>query len=648
MNLVPLPHQRDLARYLLHPETRRFVALWMMGTGKTPLAIIFCETNLFYRYPGQTIIPQLCIIVADPTIQKNFISNLQKFGKSQEHIEKFYRFWSYQLVATRPKEFAEISRNNIVVCDEIHEIRSVITTVQDKETAVDNKETDDTTNQIRFQNKPVRSGMQAAALLSGIQYAYKALGLTGTLIYNSLSDLYNIAWFLLSASSEETKQQFQENVKVTALKQNVMPEKSIEAFETVFKGKLSVCTIQSCGLQSQFPIAHELNVAIEMNAEYDHAYSLVETGQIEELKKKNETKLAGSGAFWSGLRQAANKINSVQSQKLQFVIEIIKAAKRRKERVVVTSSFLTRGLGLLIKEFPKHGIRFEEISGDIHSSVERQNSIDRFNDPSTALDVLILSGAGTTGVNLTCARRQINMESAWNTATKHQTNARIARLGSKMRQVTIYNLLMVKPGEPFRRFIAECKQMIRDKIPGTPTDVVAVPALSSLPSSSSSSTEKGLDMSIDVHLFQLQIKKSIAFQPCLEKYLPKWSMEQHPAWKEILSTCPSIDAFLSIRPKSSIDRKQSEVKDTPKTKGEVKDTHKTKTNGKVKQLEKKRTQLRSAWERDFGIISRLNDKKKSSSSSSSSSCSSFSSASSTSSDHALHFDTKGWLSQLGL
>jgi hypothetical protein len=305
-------------------------------------------------------------------------------------------------------------------------------------------------------------------------------------------------------------------------------------------------------------------------------------------------------------------------------------------------------LGLLIKEFPKHGIRFEEISGDIHSSVERQNSIDRFNDPSTALDVLILSGAGTTGVNLTCARRQINMESAWNTATKHQTNARIARLGSKMRQVTIYNLLMVKPGEPFRRFIAECKQMIRDKIPGTPTDVVAVPALSSLPSSSSSSTEKGLDMSIDVHLFQLQIKKSIAFQPCLEKYLPKWSMEQHPAWKEILSTCPSIDAFLSIRPKSSIDRKQSEVKDTPKTKGEVKDTHKTKTNGKVKQLEKKRTQLRSAWERDFGIISGLNDKKKSSSSSSSSSCSSFSSASSTSSDHALHFDTKGWLSQLGL
>lgn len=558
LTLTPTPYQENLARYLLHDDSQRLIACWQMGVGKTPLAILFFESHLI-----TTKRPLLCIVVASPTIQSNFKSNLFKFGKTQEHVDRFYRFWSYDLIAFRPEEFATLVKDNLVVCDEIHDIRSVITTAKhnsDSDAAVG---TADHKKPIFWDNKRVKQGSQAAACLIGLRGAYKVLGLTGTVIYNSLSDLYNMAWFVLNngrdPKAQERLEYFKANVKVAELKKNTMSSTTRAIFEQIFKGKISVQTIESCGLAHKFPRVNEIQVLIEMNSEYYDAYRCVEMSQIEELRKKKETKLLGSGAFWSGLRQAANKINSVESQKRQFILKLVHQAKARGERVSITSTFLSRGVGLLIKSFHTEQIRFVEISGDISVGAERQRAIDAFNDPRSSLDVIILSGAGTTGINLTRARRQINMESSWNSATRHQTNSRVARLGSAMSEVTIYNLLMVKPGAIFDEVVQEMRDVIDSKQHGAPTDVMIIRSTEqpndnqdiahnfsrlsvsiSADGDGKESKEDAEMTSIDVHLFRLQLSKSKAFQRVLTQDLPEWSIECHPAWQEILGTCPPL------------------------------------------------------------------------------------------------------------
>jgi len=631
LDIVPTQPQHDLTRYLLHKDVRRFIACWQMGVGKTPLAILFCETNLHYRYPGQTIEPRLCIVVAAPTMQQNFRDNLKKFGKSEQDIDTWYRFWSYDLVASRPYEFKKLVTNNIVVCDEVHDIRSVIVHGGSKTSGVGTDEV------VTFRGfSGIKAGIQAASLLWGIETAYKVLGMTGTLIYNSLSDLYNIGWFLLSASSEESKTLYGEMVKVSDLENNKINDNALKMFEHVFQGKLSVCTIESCGLSHKFPKVHEINVLIEMNAEYYEAYTMVENDEIEKLREKNETKLVTSGAFWSSLRQAANKINSVQSQKLQFIVEIVKATRARREKIVITSSFLSRGLGLLINEFRAHNWRFCEISGKVKPE-ERQKAIESFNNMTSGIDIIILSGAGTTGVNLASARRQINMESSWNTATRWQANARIARLGSPMAQVTIYNLLMVKPGDQFESFAEQMKQCIKEKEPGAPSDLIKIAAGNTTNITMGPSK---LVMSIDAHLFLKQLDKSRAFHPFLDVYLPQWSVEQHPAWQNLLKGCVPIDSFLNRGKKNNNnnnknkEQKEQKERKTKERKTKEKKTkqgrqkhninNEKKTSDKTtRKHEQKRELLLTAWQKEFGIRPAPSPSSSSSSSSSSSLSSSF-------------------------
>lgn len=589
LSLVPTPPQRDLVRFLLRRDVRRCIACWQMGLGKTVLAILFCETNLHYRYPGQEdeIIPQYCVIVASPTIQQNFRENLKQFGKNEAHIARWYRFWSYDLVASRPQEFRKLVTNNIVVCDEIQDIRSVIVCSDEMNTTNENG-----TTEVTFQGKRVRTGVQAASLLWGIEYAYKALGLTGTIIYNSLSDLYNMGWFLLTGGTEESKSEYVQAMSMKTLKNNECTTEALDAFQRVFQGKFSYCTIESCGLSHKFPKVQEINVLMEMNSEYYHAYSLIENNEIEKLHAKNETKLTTSGAFWSCLRQGANKINSVQSQKVQFILEIVRASKSRGEKIAITSAFLSRGLGLLIHEFRKHKLVFVEISGGIKPDA-RQTAIRQFNNKTSGVDIIILSGAGTTGINLAVARRQINMESMWNTATRLQTNARIARFGSLLPQVTIYNLMMIKPDKAFESFSSHMRQLIHDRAPGAPSDFIELRCAREKTGASKQTENEHrgakLELSIDAHLFLKQLEKSRAFQPFFDHHLPSWSVERHPSWKTMLNGCVSIESFLKKQGKREGERRENGRKEnTP-----VKSKH-----TKQKQREQ---QLVSTWAKEFGL-----------------------------------------------
>ena len=69
----------------------------------------------------------------------------------------------------------------------------------------------------------------------------------------------------------------------------------------------------------------------------------------------------------------------------------------------------------LLQEYMKvKNIRYERITGDV-KSLDRQSSIDRFNDPRKGRNVFLLSTkAGGQGINLTAAEVVIIYDSDWN------------------------------------------------------------------------------------------------------------------------------------------------------------------------------------------------------------------------------------------
>ena len=84
--------------------------------------------------------------------------------------------------------------------------------------------------------------------------------------------------------------------------------------------------------------------------------------------------------------------------------------------------------------------KYEKIVGSVKSK-ERQNAIDRFNDPSKLRDVFLLSTkAGGLGINLTSARIVIIYDSDWNPQNDCQATARAHRIG-QVEEVQVYRLI---------------------------------------------------------------------------------------------------------------------------------------------------------------------------------------------------------------
>lgn len=546
--VVPNENQQRAVRYAItYLSDNQMVARWDMGQGKTLLALLWAECMMCmrWRHDGQL---RKCIVVAAPTIQQGFQQELKRsVGRSAEHIETFYEFWSFEIAAKRRESFLKACHGNYLVVDEVQRIRTDIV----------------------FHGDTPTSGANALAVLMGAELSHASLVMSGTIYVNALTDVHNLI-HLMSR---------------TAPRPDANPKAlmSLEKQANVFRGRLSECsreppsggsaTVTQSGIANATATAtataaehksggfgfgfgsgsgfantsasasatvmknsktkrvggpkyDEILVLIEMNPEFYEAYIKVENDKQEELRRlHNEVDLKGSSAFFSGLRQAANKINSVLSQKRQFVMEIVLKAKQEKKRVVITSAFLTRGLQLLAQTFPTHGIRFVRLDGTMKED-DRQSSVNQFNDLKSDIDAIIVSGAGATGTNLKGSSIQINFESHWNEATRQQTNFRSIRLDSYAQHIQIYNLIMLKPRE-FWSTVHELQELMAQHpdTPGLPTKLQALPDMHDVSTQTAATAlvDSGCE-SIDLHLFRLQLKKAKELQPAKEA-MRSWSIE---------------------------------------------------------------------------------------------------------------------------
>jgi len=126
------------------------------------------------------------------------------------------------------------------------------------------------------------------------------------------------------------------------------------------------------------------------------------------------------------------------SSKLERLTELLEQLLAEDGRKIVLFSEWTTMLGLIEPIFKQAGAEFVRLDGKVPQK-KRQELVHRFqNDPSCR--AIIMSNAGSTGLNLQAANTVINVDLPWNPAVLEQRIARAHRMGQK-RNVQVYLLV---------------------------------------------------------------------------------------------------------------------------------------------------------------------------------------------------------------
>lgn len=126
------------------------------------------------------------------------------------------------------------------------------------------------------------------------------------------------------------------------------------------------------------------------------------------------------------------------SSKLNRLAELLEQLAAEPDRKIVLFSEWTTMLGLIEPLFEQCGMEFVRLDGKVPQK-KRQAIVHQFqNDPDCR--AIIMSNAGTTGLNLQAANTVINVDLPWNPAVLEQRIARAHRMGQK-NPVQVYLLV---------------------------------------------------------------------------------------------------------------------------------------------------------------------------------------------------------------
>ncbi len=411
------PSAKGLLRFQ-HPRAeqgavgRRFVKqralllAWKAGSGKSLAAVIAAECALEEARRTRKTLPKV-VILTKKSLLTNFEKNIKRYGRDCAWIDEHYRFFAIEWLTKPPKGQISIEqlrsecRNGIVIIDESHELRHPA-------------EEDE--------------GKRAAEALDLVDSAWKVLLMTGTPLVNEISDLYNTA-LMFTKSKSKDRAEFDKAFPYPESMDNYpdYSEAQRAALNKVFNCKVS--TIESGNPPEGFPSSLETNVLIQMEPKFQKAYESVEKSlESKEITEKEMVKIKrgaleantqNKAAFHSQLRQAVN------AGKIEYIVQKALANKKLCRTMVVHSQFIGAGLEQIRKALVDEGLRVDEISGKESSAIARDCAVEKLN--SRKIDVLLISEAGATGIDLKGVSEMINLEAFWNESEREQANARVVR-----------------------------------------------------------------------------------------------------------------------------------------------------------------------------------------------------------------------------
>jgi superfamily II DNA/RNA helicase len=126
------------------------------------------------------------------------------------------------------------------------------------------------------------------------------------------------------------------------------------------------------------------------------------------------------------------------SSKLERLGELLDQLAAEQDRKILLFSEWTTMLSLIEPLLARAGLDFVRLDGSVPQK-KRQELVYRFQHDS-ACRAILMSNAGSTGLNLQAANTVINVDLPWNPAVLEQRIARAHRMGQK-RQVQVYLLV---------------------------------------------------------------------------------------------------------------------------------------------------------------------------------------------------------------
>jgi superfamily II DNA or RNA helicase len=367
------------------------------GCGKT-LTAITCTQCYLDKHADN---PEKGVVFVGPA---SLISNFQKEMKTYgvKNINK-YEFYSFDKFLNAYKAGNPISfKNKFLVIDEVHNMRNQHTS-----------------------EKSLR-------LVSSSFQADKRLLLTATPFVNYMTDfipLINILYgkFIVGTAKQGLQETLGKQIDL----------KTITTFRYLLRDKIDV--VECKENPEYYPTRIDHRIDIKMSYDYYKRYSELVNGEdLFGIKFKNPRK------FYHGYRRAVNKTGKdYYSSKIEASIPIFKTGKS-----IIFTNWYDFGINPITEALNKHGVTFDVFSGDVPVS-DRQSIVNNFNNDK--FNVLILTRAGTEGLDLKGVRNVIVLDPTWNDSGLEQLVGRAIRykshwhLPKDQQNVNVYFMILTKP-----------------------------------------------------------------------------------------------------------------------------------------------------------------------------------------------------------
>lgn len=484
---LPLfPFQKDAVRYLA--SHRGLVLSYDTGNGKTLVAVI-CSLVFLAQNPGKKV-----HVIAPKSLISNFKIALSKQGLLED--DDRFVFYTYHKFATVYKENQDVLRDQFVIMDEVHNIRT--DTVKASSRAVGNyynkmmarhkknKEykkrhstllmksfSQDLTTDETIEMSTLEEMIKNTELTPGEQNLVGRMRIIRRVTRSMQSeDFFDPRRYIKRVLKIDIIQELQRSIcavlapmvaqKVLLLTATPLCNDSMDVknLYSIVKGKPIMSNpffkkiIAPINFRAHFrnmfafqhiapddpdfPRLTEEVVKIEMTPDYYRQYMAVEIGEL--------MKFGAPYAFYCGLRQGT--LGIAPNPKCEWVLNKIKQFNGNKMPTLIYSAFITYGLRVIQRKLKEAKIEFAEITGSVPKK-ERQRAVGRYN--SGKIQFLFISNAGGEGLDLKGTRYIFMLESEWNLAQELQVIGRGPRrkshehLEEKDRHVHVYRLKMIKP-----------------------------------------------------------------------------------------------------------------------------------------------------------------------------------------------------------
>ena len=273
------------------------------------------------------------------------------------------------------------------------------------------------------------------ALLECAKKAKKRLLLTATPIINNIGDLYALINIIygknLVGSSDDVKTQ-QAQIALT----KTLSQQNIDTVYNLLKGRIDYFTDVAT---SNFPLTKRHYVEVGMPSEYKKKYDQY----IKKHERDMEYYFDHPEAFYNAQRRLVNKVsNEYFSKKLETMLPKIQQGK-----TLIYTNWLDFGVKPIEKTLKKHNITYGVFTGSL-SKESREMLVNDFNDDK--LDTLILTAAGSEGLDLKGTKNVIVLDPPWHPAGLNQIIGRAVRFRSHdhlpkhERNVQIYLMVMME------------------------------------------------------------------------------------------------------------------------------------------------------------------------------------------------------------